>query len=656
MSETRTILGFISHPTASRSEIAFPEVRAWIEEPGKVLYRPGAHHFPETGTVYLHAAQANDTTLVPGSYALFHCKISERSARSGWAVSKTDDSLCQVVTVSAPLTNPPDLYAELEAAKYDHFAKVLLGSGRVYVLTSDGWILGPYSTKDKVLVPTDRMLRYKKDSVDLLELGKHEFSFISTRALGTGIVFPPTLPDAVRRILRLLLRQGRCDFLSRPRIAELAAELADTSVGEELSWFVGTLNQLLPQLKNTLETSEELFNQLLSNKAIADGFDARWKATHAEKVGLADSQLKATEDALAKSKKEHQDLLELTSVLALEADELKATVGQQQEAARDAFKNEVARLTADPTQLAIFASLLTSTATPIKTPEIVPVATSPWHKVSVSDQSGSPSLNGEEIIRRLLVAGLSARCARDLAIVGVASFDVGQVISIKSPVAALIADSLLIGSGHKSYHACEVSAGLLDPIPHHDSQPTNREALLFHGGNRSDYNLVLADYRFSLLEQLIPGNAAIFDVVLTLDSVEGMVVQQPLLIGPSIGPDFLTFADNPASQTVNIKGFPARAPETIGVTSPEDFEQVFGEWLRPLNCFRDSFIHLMARRFFAALKPLAPNESERKILFLKYWLIPRLLEEELLTMFKAEAEIAKADLQIKTLRARLGNE
>lgn len=638
MKEKRTILGYIRHSISGRPEIAFPEVKAWLMEPGNVVARPTPASFPDSGTVYLHAKAAFDSNPLPDHYGIFECQQSERPGTAAWEVSRTDDSICQVVSITSSLERPLDFYAEVEAGKFGRIANTFCGNGRFFLLTSDGWVIGPYVAKNgTVAAATERTMRWKQGTIDLLHAGEFDFCFVSARSLSGGTAFPPTLQDAIRRTLKLISKKGRCSFLSRPHIGELAEEIAMVSADDDLSWFAAGMNQLLPAFQETLEARDELAHELLANQAIGDLLEARWRNAHTAKVEQEESKLKLAEAALQKAAAEHDLLVKTTAKLVQQSEDLQASILSQKTAAHDAFRAEISRLAADPSQIAILSSLLSRPALPVA---IQASGTSPWTEISAPAGSAVPE-NGTAIVQGLLDAGLSIRCAHDVATVARAAFTAGQAVCIQCPLAALFAEALLFGGGHLTYWGCEVPAGLLEAIPSPGEKLHEPVGLLFHGGNRSDYNLVLAAFRLPLLKQNMGGIPPIIDAVLTLDGTEGLVVEQALPPGPCIGPDFLSFSDAPKSSS--LKPFPARTSAAITPIKPYEFEEMFPQPSAKVGFFQDSFSLLMARKFCAALKSAGCEPSRIKELFLKYWLLPRLSRTEVAEVLNGESALCQAD-------------
>lgn len=643
MKEKRTILGYIRHSISGRPEIAFPEVRAWLKEPGNVVARPLPATFPDSGTVFLHARAAFNSNPLPDHYGIFECQQSERPGTAAWEVSRTDDSICQVVPITSALERPLDFYAEMEAGKLGRFANAFCGNGRYFLLTQDGWVIGPFVTKNgTVTAATERTLRWKKNTIDLLHAGESDFCFISSRSLSAGTTFPPTLQDAIRRTLKLISKKGRCSFLSRQHIGELAEEMTKISAEDELSWFVAGMNQLLPAFQETLEVSDELARELLGNQAIGDLLETRWRNAHLEKVEQEESKLKLAGEALQKITAEHDLLVKTTAELARQSEELQASIVSQKTAAHDAFQAEISRLSADPSQIAILSSLLSRAPTPASHQTL---GISPWTEIAAPTGSAAPT-NGTAIVQGLLDGGLSIRCAHDVATAAMAAFIAGQAVSIKSPLAALFAEALLFGGGHPTYWACEVPAGLLEAIPSPVEKFQGPVGLLFHGANRSDYNLVLAAFRVPLLKQNMGGVPPTIDAVLTLDDTEGLVIEQPLPTGPCIGPDFLNFADAPKSPT--IRPFPIRSSDAITPIKPDEFEEMFPQSSAKVGFFQNSFLLLMARKYCAALKSAGCEPSRVKELFLKYWLLPRLSRSEVAKVLNDESALCHADAGLAT--------
>jgi len=638
MKEKRTILGYIRHSISGKPEIAFPEVRAWLMEPGNVVALPIPATFPDSGTVYLHAHAAFDSNPLPDHYGIFECQQSERPGSAAWEVSRTDDSICQVVPITSSLERPLDFYAEVEAGKLGRFAHAFCGNGRFFLLTQDGWVIGPYVTKNGMITAaTERTLRWKQTTLDLFHSGESDFCFISSRSLSAGTTFPPTLQDAIRRTLKLISKKGRCSFLSRQHIGELAEEMAKLSAEDELSWFVAGMNQLLPAFQETLEASDELARELLGNQAIGDLLEARWRKAHLEKVEQEESKLKLAEEALQKATAEHDLLVKTTAELVQQSEDLQASIASQKTVAHDAFQAEISRLSADPSQIAILSSLLSRPPTPVP---LQTSGTSPWTEIAVPTGSAAAA-SGEAIVQGLLDAGLSIRCAHDVATVALAAFIAGQAVSIKCPLAALFAEALLFGGGHSTYWACEVPAGLLEAIPRPVEKFQGPVGLLFHGANRSDYNLVLAAFRLPLLKQNMGGVPSTIDAVLTLDGTEGLVIEQPLPTGPCIGPDFFNFADAPKPPT--IRPFSARSSVAITPIKPGEFEEMFPQPSANIGFFQNSFLLLMARKYCAALKSAGCEPPRVKELFLKYWLLPRLSRPEIAEVLNGESALCQAD-------------
>lgn len=637
MKEKRTILGYIRHSISGKPEIAFPEVRAWLMEPGNVIAHPIPSAFPDLGKVFLHASAAFDTNPLPDHYGIFECQPSDRPKSAAWEVSGTDDSICQVVSITALLERPLDFYAAVEAGKFGRIANTFCGNGRFFLLTQDGWVIGPYVAKNgTVAAATERTLRWKQGTIDLLHAGEFDFCFVSSRSMSAGRAFPPTLQDAIRRTLKLISKKGRCSFLSRPHISELAEEMAMVSTEDDLSWFAAGMNQLLPVFEETLEARDELAQELLGNQAIGDLLEARWRSAHLEKVELEESKLKLAKAALQKTTAEHDILTKATAELVQQSEALQASIASQKTAAHDAFQNEISRLAADPSQIAILSSLLSRPSLPVA---IQASGSSPWTKIATLSGNAVPE-NGTAIVQGLLGAGLSIRCAHDVATAARAAFIAGQAVSIKCPLAALFAEALLFGGGHSTYWACEVPAGLLEAIPSPVEKLSGRVGLLFHGANRSDFNLVLAAFRLPFLKQNV-GDIPTIDVVLTLDGTEGLVIEQELPAGPCIGPDFLNFSDAPKSAT--IRPFPARTSAVVSPITPSEFEGMFPQAPAKVPFFQNSFLLLMARKYCAALKFAGCEPARVKELFLKYWLLPRLSRPEVAEVLNGESALCNAD-------------
>lgn len=639
MSEKRTILAHINKSIAGKAEIAFPDVRAWIVEPGKVATGPFSEEFPESGTVYLHAYSANDTLPLPDHYGIFDCQPSERTDTKTWQVVATDETISQVLLVASALEKSLDFYAEVNAIKIGRLANTFCGRGHLYLLTQDGWIVGPYSWNEDVLTAaSERTMRWCKDATELLYAGEGDLAFISARSLGTGIAFPPTLQDATRRILRLVAKNGRCGFLSRQHISDLAQEMTEAPIVDELSWFVGTMNELLPVLKDTLEASDVLCQELLGNPAIGDLLEARWRDAHSQKVGQEEEKLQATTDQLTQTTAQQKKLLETTKNLGRKSDELRVFIADQSEAAQSVFNAEIARLAADPSKIAILSALLTKQSSPEQQQPSVPAL---WAEMVVPN-TNSTCPNGEVMIRSLIASGLSTRCAHEVATAALAAFLSGQVLSINSPLAGLLAEAILSGSGHSSYWACEVPAGLLEAIPS-PSAASEKLGIVFHGANRSDYSLVIAGIRSTFLKQLVGAVTPSIDVVFTLDATETVVFEQPLPTGPCLTGDFLTFSE-PQSD-FSVRALPSCDSVVIPAIKPHELEEMFPGTFPNIGVFKSSFLIVMARRYCAALKSAGCDSARIKEMFLKFWLLPRFTREETVELLKTEDALCKSDAQ-----------
>lgn len=635
MKEKRTILGYIKHPISGKPEIAFPEVRAWLKEIGNVVARPAAAAFPDSGTVFLHARAAFDSNPLPDHYGIFECQQSGRPGSAAWQVFRTDDSICQVFPMSSPLTRPLDLYAEVETGNFGRFANAFCGKGRFFLLARDGWLVGPYSMKNgRATAATERTRTWKDTTIDLLQAGESDFSFISERSLSAGITFPPTLQDAIKRILKLISKKGHCSFLSRQHITDLAQEMSNLSAENELAWFSDGMNELLPAFYRALQSGDELVHELLGNEMIGDLLDEKWRNAHLEKLEHQNAELKSAEEVLQKTKAAQALLVQFNVMLSQENKAIQDSIDEQKVAAKDALQAEIMRLSAEPAQIAVLASLLSRQpmAPPLQTSGI-----SPWTEI-VAPPLSRAAASEDSIVPRLLEAGLSVRCAHDVATIAVAAFIAGQSVSIKSPMAALFGEALLLGCGHAKFWACEVPAGLLEAIPCPIENIDGKLGLLFHGANRSDYNLVLAAFRLQLLKQCVGRTPPRIEAVLALDVTEALIVEQPIPIGPCVMPEFLYFAETPKQPM--IKSTPTRSFVAIEPVNQHEFDEMFPQ---SLDFFQNSFLLFMARRYCAALKATGCEPRRVKELFLKYWLLPRASRAEIAEVLKGEPDLCQSD-------------
>ena len=644
MIEKRTVLGYITHPVEGKREIAFPEVRAWLKASGEVDLRPGPDCFPNSGTVYLHASAAKDTLPLPDHYGLFECKPSNRARGSAaWEVYETDDSLSYVLRLCAPITRPLDLFRELESVECRLPAKVFLGSGQTYVLSADDWLIGPYTLKNDRLVPAERMMRWKGSSATMIDPDDGEHLFTCPRLLGSSFAFPSSLQDAAKRVLKLISKRGRCEFLSRPRISELATELANADFGEEHSWLVSGLSDLLPRLRDTLDLSNEASSMLLGSPEIAGLLDGRWRASHMEQIEQEESKLRSKSEALARTTEKHEALTKSLARLTHEEEKLSKLINGHRLAAQSAFNDEISRLASNPSQIAILSALFSEQQSPGQT--VAPTAG--WQKILCSPpDQGEESAHGPHE-KQLQAIGLTPRCAREVAAVSAAAFLVGQVVCIRSPLAPIVADALFSGCGHEFYLSHEVPAGLLDPLSQPKEWGSPKTALLFNGANRSDYGLVLANIRNHLLRQLFVGCRPAINAILALDSGRGLVVDQPLPIGPCICGDFIQLADRPGSPALPATPFTEPPDGSLDPMSSDEFEALFLEPPEKLSALRDPFTLLMARRFCGSLKGIGNEGIRVKELFFKYWLIPRLGTAEAAKLLDVEASLRESDARLR---------
>ncbi|WP_265594506.1 hypothetical protein [Haloferula sp. BvORR071] len=545
------------------------------------------------------------------------------------------ESLYQVIPLRSQLARPVELYAELAQSLAHPIANVFLGTGLVFASTSDGWLVGPFTIKNSLLVPTNATMRWRCDGSAVIETGDPSLRFLGSSPLGAGKSFPPTLADAAKRVLKVIAKRGKCSFLSRPHVAELSAELAEVSNLEEIAWLTSSIEELLPVLCSVLDSSDELWLRLSDESPLVHALQDRWTSSHSEKVGKATADLDAITRKLSDARKAHDELVAKTGQLSGEANRLGLQVGDLKREAETAFEDEVVRLAATPEKIAILSALLSTS--PAKA--LAPV----WRKIAPETQT-QVDRDGSEALRLI---GIAERSANEVVMIATAAFSVGQVVSIKSGLGSLIAGTVLAVAGHPAYWECDVPAGLLDPLPEPPESLTGRTAILLHGADRSDISLVTSGLRTTLLRQLAGGCDPMIDTVIVLVSADGLVSGQILPIGPCIRDELLSYSGSRAGRTSVSESIAGKRIGGDAMSMPE-FEGLLPVPLNDLPTLRDPLLLRLARRFCNALQQLAGDEALTRDLFLAYWLLPRLESTEALSIIESSPELSRRYPSMRT--------
>lgn len=658
MSETRKVIGVFDSLVVKKDGIGFPSVRVWIRGANDYETRQLERHFPDRGTIFLHVSACENKHPERNQVGLFNC-VESPGQTAKWAVDTTSRYLAKVIDCPVWDTKPDHLaFWEWHIGYKDTGpCNILLSQGIVYVRRGKrGGLVGPFGiSQEGKLITRDHTYLHEGIEAFSVEIAGRRYEFVDTELLPKGKQIVADPKEAIQRRLKLVSRTGGVDWLSRNKIQELSAALANVAGADGSEWVMENLPHALDLLSSTGNLDAKVAEAILQIKAVEDALEIAWKKRHTDVVKNAKSEIEGLKSAATGIKKSNEGLnKELVMVqkekVSLEGVlvELNKQIDAAKVDAQKVFEAELKRLAQSPASLAILAAWSNGGNKP---------ADRSWPLIKIQ-RSGSERQQAADLksalFNNLKICGLSPTVAMELTAVCRAALAAGQPISFTSLFADLLAEAVASALGQPAMVWADVSAGLLDPVDwdslilgDHKECP-----IILQNANRSDIPLVLGTMRPAVLRQAIGHQKPDRVVLLTMVANTQMLVPSEFTFGPLIDERLLRFNLSKATVKLTTCTDLAKQLPDVAAVSAEEFAEI-GDSLRRLPLFALSAQESIFRRACGALQGVCENPQDVTRLFFKYWCLPRCLPEDVKTVLEDHKESWGQDKHLLELREAL---
>lgn len=627
--ETRTIIGeFAPRSILANDGIAFPLVRAWIDQAGHVVPSNLKQAFPDRGTVFLGINTCNGLWPNEFQFGYFSCQWTN-AGDAQWSVSHVESTLGEVVKAPAQVTSFAGFYEWLKHALAAPRADIFGGNGSIYVeLGFCGLVVGPFKRGAQGLVPCPTGVFYcSGNDVPVWGVSGDGPFFVDSVRFPLAHHFPGDAAGMVRKVCGLLNAQlGQLTERKLKSFAEAVVDLHGVQfIPGALQEVAGLLDAAGARLSGGHDQS--LVTALLGNKLISDALQARWLQDHKSNEDQVSALRVEVETLTTRKRSLENDLKGVEAEFSRRSAEIGSLTEEEARAklaARDAFEKELAVLASEPAKVAVLSSVFSRFgAAPV-----------PDSKVTAFNRQELAAGKWTDLGTQLARIGVAVTSRKELAIVGQAAFTCGQPVWIRSSFSDLLAKALLSCRGHSQILAVDVPAGLLEPLPF--PSQSELKALLFQNANRSDISLVWAGVHEAILRQMIQPDVQMRDIVLTLESNEFLSVKQEMPFGPVVDDRYLSFGlPKELGEAPQDTESPNEAPTVV---DGAEFENELGPTVAALEPLKLSSFRMTCLLAFSALRTASKEGSgDAKRLLFKYWLLPRL---EVADAYKALQENA----------------
>jgi hypothetical protein len=665
MSEIRKVIGVFDNLVVKKDGIAFPQVRVWVRGVNDYETHRLEQLFPERGTIFLHVTACENKHPERNQVGLFHCIESLPGQSAKWQVDSTSRHLAKVIDCPSWDSKPDPLtfWDWFGGYKDTTPCNILLSQGIAYVRRGKrGGLVGPFGiSPEGKLVVRDHTYLFEGIETFSVDISGRRYGLIDTELLKNGkpIVVDPK--EAIQRRLKLVNRNGGIEWLSRNKIQELSAALANVTVADGSEWVMENLPRALELLISSGSLDPKVAEAVLQIKGVEEALEATWKIKHADAVKKATEEVEGLKKNAAGISNTIAGLsgevvrlqankIELESSLL----QLNKTIEEAKTGAKQVFDAELKRLAASPETLALFAAWSNSGSKTSENSSQPQVKIQRWD----AERQKAPNLF-DAFTNNLKMSGLSPVSATEVATVCGAALLAGQPVSFRSIFSDLLADAVVSALGQPMTLWADLPAGLLDPVDWDSllADDLKGSPIILQAVNRSDISLVLGSKRITVLRQALGYQKPDGLLYMTLEPNKEMQVQPDFQLGPLIDDQMLKFNSvKAASNILAFSGYANNLAEVPLITEDE-FIEVIGDNFARLPLFTTSAQRMVYRRAIAGLKLSKNNSEEITRLFFKYWVLPRLISSDIIGVLDAYQEKWKSDSTIGELSQSLtGNE
>ena len=631
MSEQRKVIVFFEHEFNEKG-LSFPLVCAWLRGKNDVVTDSLIKHYPDRGTIYVHASVCGGMEPQRHQIAAFECVTSERGT-ARWMARGVTKSLVSVIEC------PADTHCSTQTSFWAWLAQLHMGAvsdlfpdgNGVYILR-DKTLIGPFSRTANGGLSGSEVLVHEDVAPFKLTIGGRTRVLVDTGWLGVGktLVVDPRL--AVSRQLKTFKGEPTLDWLSRNKIHDLGEVLAHSAPAPGCEWIREELRAVLGAISEGDGLGDVLAKAMLEVPAVKAQVHLAWEQANVELVERvrkeyesAESRLKELHVQVSGEEDKLQKLQTDQKAACLQVVKAQEQIKMAEAKAGSAFDDELKRLAQAPASLALLGAWAgfggrQGTDSRIRI-----------QRVDIDESVRRVDTCGEAVAENLRRCGVAPKMLQELGWVIEAAVMSGQTLTMRSGFGNLLAEAIALSAGLSKTMWVDTPAGLLEPIDWVEVMPSGSSeyTLVLQSANRSDLGLVLGVKKEDALRRCLGLQPEKQLLVLLLETRPGMTVEDcEIPPGPIIEDRMLTLRSPEACEAMVTWNGNQTTAWGAEVLKWDDFVDEIGQDISDLPLFALPSQNVVLRHCYSAVRAVVGHRSDdARRVFFKYWCLPRLSSE-----------------------------